>query len=125
MGGARKGDYIVYNPMKVSDMGAWISWEEKMWGPLARSMVKSGQLSGWALNIQTFPRGAKDQGLESTSDIYPSWDAFVNSRANDMAAWKAVHPNEDMNSSMDQFTKLCTIQHQVLYKVVDEIMGKQ
>lgn len=124
VGGAEKGDYIVYNSMKVSDMGAWISWEKKMWDPLAQSMVKSGQLSGWALNIQTFPRGARDEGRESTSDIFPSWDAFAKSYENDEAAWKTVHPNDDMNTAMDQFSKLCTIQHQVLYKVVDEIMGK-
>jgi hypothetical protein len=126
VGGAQKGDYIVYNSMKVSEgnIDNWIKWEKTMWGPLAQSMVKSGQLSGWAMDIQIFPRGAKDKGLESTSDIYPSWDAFVQARDHYEAGWKATHPNDDMMTAMDQLGKLCTIEHTVLYKVVDEIMAK-
>lgn len=127
VGSAQKGDYIVYNSMNVAEgnIDAWIKWEKTMWGPLADSMVKSGQLRGWAMDIQIFPRGAKDRGLESTSDIYPNWDAFVNARDHDETGWKSVHPNDDMMTSMDQFGKLCTIERSVLYKVVDEIMAQQ
>lgn len=127
VGGAQKGDYIVYNSMKVSDenVDAWVKWEKTMWAPLADSMVKSGQLRGWALDMQMFPTGSKDRGLESTSDIFPSWDAFVNARDHYEAGWKAVHPNDDIMTTMDQFGKLCTIEHMVLYKVVDEIMAQQ
>ncbi len=127
VGGAQKGDYIVYNSMKVSDdnVDAWIKWEKTMWGPLADSMVKSGQLRGWAMDIQIFPTGVKDKGLESTSDIFPDWDAFVNARDHYEAAWKAVHPNDDISASLEQFGKICTIEHTVLYKVVDEIMAQQ
>jgi len=127
VGGAQKGDYIVYNAMKISegDIDAWIKWEKTMWGPLADSMVKSGQLRGWALDIQMFPTGSKDRGLESTSDIFPSWDAFVEAEQHYDAAWKTVHPNEDILNGMAEINKLCTIEHTVLYKVVDEIMPQQ
>lgn len=126
VGDAHKGDYIVYNSMKVPEgkIDDWIQWEKTMWGPLAESMVKSGQLSGWALDIQMFPGGAKDKGLESTSDIYPNWSAFVEAREHYESAWKAVHPNDDMMATMEQLGKLSTIEHAVLYKVVDQIRGK-
>lgn len=126
VGGAQKGDYIVHNSMKVSEASIddWIKWEKSMWGPLAQSMATSGQLRGWAMDLQIFPRGAKDGDLESTSDIYPSWEAFVQARDHYEAGWKAIHPNDDMTTAMDQFGKLCTIEHSVLYKVVDDIMAK-
>jgi hypothetical protein len=124
VGKAHMGDYLVFNSMSVTDIGAWIDWEKRMWDPLAQSLVSSGKLSGWAMNMQMFPRGAQDPDLESTVDIFPSWDAFVQSRDSYQAAWKTVHPDADMNTSMDQFGKICTIEHSVLQKVVDLINGK-
>jgi hypothetical protein len=124
VGEAHVGDYLVYNSMNVTDVGAWINWEKKMWDPLAQSLVKSGKLSGWAMNIQMFPRGAQDPDLESTVDIFPSWEAFVQARENYQAAWKAVHPDADMMTAMGQFGRVCTIEHSVLQKVVDQINGK-
>jgi len=127
VGGAQKGDYIVYNSMKVADadVDAWIKWEKTMWAPLAQSMVNSGQLRGWALDAQIFPTGAKDRGLESTSDIFPSWVEFVEAEQHYDAGWKTVHPNDDISASLEQLGKICTIEHTVLYKVVDEIMAQQ
>jgi hypothetical protein len=55
----------------------------------------------------------------SSVDIYPSWDAFINSYGSIMDAWKKVHPEMDINSTMGQFEKLCSIEHTVLYKLVD------
>ena len=124
VGQAHKGDYLVFNSMSVTDVDQWISWEKKMWEPLAQNLVNSGKLSAWAMNIQMFPRGAKDPDLESTVDIFPSWDAFVQARDNYQAAWKTVHPDEDIGTTMDQFGKICTIEHAVLQKVVDQINGK-
>jgi hypothetical protein len=124
VGAAHIGDYLVFNSMSVTDMSAWVSWEKKMWNPLAQSLVQSGKLSGWAMNIQMFPRGAQDPDLESTVDIFPSWDALVQARDSYQGAWTAVHPDADMNTSMDQLGKVCTIEHSVLQKVVDQINGK-
>ncbi|HTV82191.1 MAG TPA: hypothetical protein VME18_06040 [Acidobacteriaceae bacterium] len=124
VGEAHVGDYLVFNSMSVTDVRAWISWEKRMWDPLAQSLVKSGKLSGWAMNIQMFPRGAEDPDLESTVDIFPNWEAFVQARESYEAAWKSVHQDADMMTAMGQFGKVCTIEHSVLQKVVDQINGK-
>jgi len=121
VGGTKKGDYLTFNSMGVPDVGACVAYEQKMWKPVAEEMVKAGNLGGWALNTQVFPSGAKDKTAISTVDLYPSWDAFVHSYGSISDAWKKVHPDVDVNTGMGQFGKLCSIEHTVLYKVVDVV----
>ncbi len=119
VGGAKKGDYLVFNSMSAPDVGACVTAQKNLWQPVAEQMVKDENTSGWAVNVQRFPRGTKDDTAVSSVDIYPSWDAFLNEYSSISSAWKKVHPDMDINSTMQQFEKQCTITHTVLYKVVD------
>ncbi|HUX46201.1 MAG TPA: hypothetical protein VMV57_15755 [Terracidiphilus sp.] len=119
VGGAKKGDYLVFNSMSAPDVGACVAYEQKVWKPLAEEMVKAGESDGWALNEQVFPRGDKDKSLVSSVDLYPSWDALFKQYDSISNGWKKVHPDMDINSTMAQFGKLCTIEHTVLYKIVE------
>jgi len=122
VGGAKKGDYIVVNEMSVPDVGAWIANEKKLWQPIFEDGVKDGSVDGWSVVEQFLPRGAKDQGTSYTVDIYPSWDAmfkFFGSGFSDR--WKKIHPDVPIAQGMDQEHKVDTIDHTILYHVVDAI----
>jgi hypothetical protein len=121
VGGAKKGDYLAFNAMSAPDVGACVAYQKKVWQPLAEEMVKAGNIDGWAINQQVYPRGTKDKTAVSSVDIYPSWDAFVNQYGSIMDGWKKVHPDMDINSTMEQFGKLCSIEHTVLYKIVESV----
>jgi len=125
VGEAKKGDYIVRNEMGAPDAGACLAYEKKVWQPLAEEMVKAGDSDGWVAEIQIFPRGAKDGDTVSSVDIYPNWDAVFKQRDSIGNAWKKVHPDMDINNTMEQFGKLCPIEHTVLYKVVDAVGPKK
>lgn len=121
VGGAKKGDYLVFNSMSAPDVGACVASQKKLWQPVAEQMVKDGNTSGWAVNLQRFPRGTKDDTAVSSVDLYPSWDAFLHEYSSIESAWMKVHPGMNINSAMEQFGKQCAITHTVLYKVVDAI----
>jgi hypothetical protein len=40
VGAAKKGDYLVFNSMSVSDISAWVDWEKKNWQPFAEALLK-------------------------------------------------------------------------------------
>jgi hypothetical protein len=119
VGSAKKGDYLVFNSMSAPDARACVDAQKKMWQPVAEEMVKAGNLDAWAVNVQIFPRGTKDSNSVSSVDVYPSWDAFTNENHSVGGAWKKVHADMDINNTMNQFEKVCTIEHQVLYRVVE------
>jgi hypothetical protein len=119
VGGAKKDDYLTFNSISSPDPYACAADEKKVWQPVAEEMVKAGNTAGWAVNMQVFPRGTKDKTAVSTVDLFPSWDAFINQYSSIMSAWKTVHPGMDFNTTMEQHSKLCTIEHTVLYKIVD------
>lgn len=122
VGGAKKGDYIIVNHMSVPDTGAWIANEKKLWQPIFEDGVKDGSVDGWSVVEQFLPRGAKDQATTYTVDIYPTWDAmfkFFGPGFSDR--WKKIHPDVPINQGMDQEHKVATIDHTVLYHVVDTI----
>ncbi len=118
VGGAKKGDYLVFNSMSAPNVSSCVAAQKKTWQPVAEEMVKSGNLDGWAVNEQVFPRGSKDSSAVSSVDIYPNWEAFTKEYSSIQSAWKKVHPDMDINNTMEQFGKLCTIEHTVLYNVV-------
>lgn len=121
VGGAKKDDYLEFNAMSSPDPGACVALEKKDWQPLAEQMVKDGNTDGWAVNEQIFPRGAKDDPAVSTVDVFPNWDAFTHHYDSIRSAWKKVHGDADFATTMAQHGKLCTIEHTVLYKVVDVV----
>lgn len=126
VGQAKKGDYIIVNVMSVPDNGAWIANEKKLWQPIFEDGVKDGSVDGWSVVEQFLPRGAKDQGTTYTVDIYPSWDAmfkFFGSGFSDR--WKKVNPDVPIEQGMDQEHKVDTIDHTVLYHVVQMVQASK
>jgi|SRR6185437_8555511 len=122
VGGAKKGDYIIVNEMSVPDEGAWIANQKKLWQPIFEDGVKDGSMDGWSVVEQFLPRGAKDQDTTYTVDIYPSWNAvFAFFGPSFPERWKKIHPDVPINQGMDQEHKLDTIEHTILYNVVDAI----
>ena len=119
VGSAKKGDYLVFNSMSAPDARACVDAQKKLWQPVAEELMKAGNLDAWAVNVQIFPRGAKDSSSVSSVDLYPSWDAFTNGNHHVGSAWKKAHPDMDINKTMSDFDKVCTIEHQVLYRVVE------
>lgn len=122
VGGAKKGDFIVVNDMKVTDNDAWIDNEKKLWQPIFEDGVKDGSVDGWSVIVGFMPRGAEDRATAYTVDIYPSWDAvykFFGPGFDDR--WKKIHPDVPVDQGFAQEHKLDTITHTTLYKVVDAI----
>jgi len=118
VGEAKKGDYIVLNDMKVTDTGAWIDNERKLWQPIFEDGVKDGSMDGWGVDVVFMPRGDKDPYTTYTVDIYPSWEAvytFFGPSFPDR--WKKINPDVPMEQGMDQEHKVETIEHTVLSKV--------
>jgi hypothetical protein len=120
VGGAHKGDYLVFNSMKVSDVGEWVAYEKKVWQPIAEAMVKEGVRTAWAVNVQIFPMGSQDKTLASTVDVYPTWASMFTDPGFD-ARFKKVHPDMEFGTTFEHFQKLRTIESTVLYHVEDAV----
>lgn len=126
VGGSKKGDYLIFNSMKATDVGECVALQKRLWQPLAEQGVKDGAQDGWAVNIQIMPRGDKDPSLVSTVDIFPSWDSMFNYFGPNLAArWKKVHSELTTDEAFSQIDKACTIDHTILYKVEDQIASSK
>ena len=122
VGGSKKGDYLVFNSMKATDVNECVAAQKRFWQPLAEQGVKDGAQDGWALNVQQIPSGEKDPSLVSTVDIYPSWDSMFTYFGSDFTArWKKVHPEMTTGDAFSEISKVCTIEHNVTYKIEDQI----
>lgn len=121
VGGAKKGDYLVFNSMHAKDVDAWVAWEKKNWQPYAESAVKQGLMSGWAINVQIFPNGDSDRDLVSSVDIYPTWEALFSRNQALRDAWTKTHPGVEPAAFFADAGKLRTIDHTALYQVEDMI----
>ena len=108
VGTLQKGDYVVLNHMKVQNLDDWIAYEKKVWRPVAESLVKDGIQRGWTLNVQLMPGGSDVKYQASTADVYPSMEAIF--KGFDLVdLFKKVHPDLDVNQTMERFQKLRTI----------------
>jgi hypothetical protein len=126
VGGAKKGDYLVFNSMSATNIGECVAAQKKIWQPFAEEGVKEGAQDGWAVNIQQFPNGAKDTPRVSTVDIYPTWDAMFNYFGTSFTTrWNKVHPELSPSDAFAQIGKSCTIDNTVLYKVEDMITASK
>jgi hypothetical protein len=125
VGEAKEGNYIVVNDMKVSDEGAWIANEKKLWQPIFEDGVKSGAVAGWAVVEGFMPRGAKDADTTYTVDIYPDWQSFFTFFGPGFSdRWKRIHPDVSIADGMAQEQKADTIEHTRLYKVVAAVRSE-
>jgi len=122
VGAAHKGDYLVFNAMKVADIDEWIAYEKKVWQPIAEAQVKEGTRTAWALNVQIFPMGSKDKHLASTVDCYPTWESMFTDPGFE-PRFKKVHPDMELGTTFEHFEKLRTIESTVLYHV-DDLVSK-
>jgi hypothetical protein len=107
------------NDMKVTDTGAWIANERKLWQPIFEDGVKDGSMDGWGVDVSFMPRGVKDSYTTYTVDIYPSWQAvytFFGPSFPDR--WKKINPGVPMDQGMDQEHKVDTIERTILSRVV-------
>jgi hypothetical protein len=126
VGGAKKGDYLVFNSMSVTNIGECIAGQKRLWQPFAAEGVKDGAQDGWAVNEQVFPNGAKDTSRVSSVDIYPTWDAMFNYFGPGfMTRWNKVHPELKPDEAFAELSKSCSIDNTVLYKVDDEITASK
>jgi len=126
VGGAKKGDYLIFNSMKAADVNECVALQKRLWQPFAEQGVKDGAQDGWAVNIQVMPRGDKDPSLVSSVDIFPTWDSMFTYFGPDFTArWKKVHPEMSPNEAFSEIDKACTIDHTVLYKVEDQIVSSK
>ncbi len=123
VGGSKKGDYLVFNSMSATDVEQCVAAQKRLWQPFAAEGVKEGAQDGWAVNIQQIPSGTKDPSLVSSVDIYPSWDAMFNYFGPDfITRWKKVHPEMTPDEAFSEINKVCTIEHNVTYKVEDQVV---
>lgn len=122
VGKAKEGDYIVVNDMKVTNVNDWVEHEKKRWQPIFEDGVKDGSVDGWAVVVQFMPRGAKDQHLTYTVDLYPNWQAVYNFFGPGFAdRWKKIHPDVPIAEGLTEEQKFDTIEHTTLLKVVASI----
>jgi hypothetical protein len=126
VGAAKKGDYLVFNSMRVTDEGECVAAQKRLWQPFAEEGVKDGAQDGWAVNIQVMPRGDKDPSRVSSVDIFPTWDSMFNYFGPDfITRWKKVHPEMSTDEAFAELNKSCAIDHTVLYKVEDQIVSSK
>ncbi len=122
VGRAKEGDYIVVNDMRVTNENDWIDHQKKLWQPIFEDGLKDGSVDGWAVVVQFMPRGAKDNHITYTVDIYPNWQAvykFFGPGFDDR--WKKIHPDVPVGEGMTEEQKFDTIEHTTLLKVVASI----
>ncbi len=126
VGGAKKGDYLVFNSMSVTNIDECIATQKRIWQPFAEAGVQDGAQDGWAVNVQRFPNGGKDMSRVSSVDIYPTWDSMFNYFGPDfMTRWNKVHPELRFEDAIAQLSKSCSIDNTVLYKVEDMITASK
>jgi hypothetical protein len=119
VGGAKEGDYISINEMRVPDIDNWITSEKKLWQPVFEDGLKDGAIAGWAVGVEIQPHGDRDRGRTYTVDIFPSWDAvfkFFGPTFPDR--WKKVHPDMPIADALAGYAKVRTMEHTALYQVV-------
>jgi hypothetical protein len=119
VGTTKKGDYLIVNSMKVSNIGDWLKLEKEVWQPIAESMVKAGVQSGWSVNGLVLPGGA-DLPIDAvTVDIYPSWDAVFTGRSHVKEHFQKAHPDMEFGTTMERIDNVRTIVSRNLFTVAD------
>ena len=119
VGTIKKGDYLIVNSMKVSDIEDWLKLEKEVWQPMAESMVQAGVTSGWSVNVLVLPGGTNTPFQAVTVDIYPSWDAVFTGNSHVLEHFKKAHPDGEFGTTMERIAKLRTIVSRELFTVAD------
>lgn len=120
IGEIEKGDYAYVNFMKVHSMKDWMDLEENMWKPMAETWVKDGSMHAWGVNLPVLPSGTelKYQGI--SLDVFPSWDAALQSRPLS-DTFKKVHAGKDLNETFEKLGKSRDLARRELLVVEEKI----
>jgi len=116
-----KGNYLVLNYMKATDVDDWIAFEKKVWQPVAQELVKDGRSTGWSLNAQVLPGGTdlKFQGV--TVDVYAEWNDVFKDDPQSRERFRKIHPDMEFEATFAQFQKLRTLISVQLFTAVDVV----
>jgi hypothetical protein len=107
VGGFKKGDYFVVNYMKAADLGEYVSFEKKVWQPMAEALDKENLRSGWSLNTMVFPGGTDVKYNAVTVDVYPTWESIFNNYSQHFfELWRKAHPDMEFGTTFEQYDKL-------------------
>ena len=124
VGTMKKGDYFRVNYMKLADpndMQAYIAFEKKVWQPLAEQMTKDGVSSGWSLNVQVLPEGSELPYDAVTVDVFPTWGSVFQPDHQFAERFRKVHPDMDLGTTMETYSKLRSIEFRELLSVEDVV----
>jgi hypothetical protein len=108
VGAAKKGDYFQVNYMKVANENTddWLTFEKKVWQPLAEAMVKDGRQDGWSVNVAAMPFGADMPYQGVTVDVFPSMEAAFGEDKQFYDRFKRVHPDMELGTTLERANKL-------------------
>ena len=122
VGGFKKGNYLVVNYMKASNMEDYIAFEKKAWQPVAEAMDKENLRSAWSLNTMVFPGGADVKFNAVTVDAYPTWESvFSGDFQHFYQLWQKAHPDMELGTTFEQTEKLRRLGDLNLYVIQDMI----
>jgi hypothetical protein len=127
VGSMQKGDYIAVNESKAADVDEWVSYEKKVWQPVAEQLGKEGLTRGWSVNVLVLPpRGSENRINGVTVDVYPSWDAVIKSMIDPefLNRWRKIHPDMEIGTTFEHLDKLRNNLTANLFKVDDMISAK-
>lgn len=121
VGSLKKGNYLVVNYMRASNVEDWVAFEKKVWQPVAEALIKDGRTAGWSLNVQVLPGGSdlKFQGV--TVDTYSSWNDVFREDPQFVERFRKVHPDREFGTTFEQFEKLRTLVSLQLFTAVDVV----
>jgi hypothetical protein len=124
-GPLKKGNYLLVNYMKASNVDDWVAYERKVWQPVAEALIKDGRTSGWSLNVQVLPGGSdlKFQGV--TVDEYPTWNDVFKDDPQFIERFRKTHPDMEFGTTFQQFEKLRTIVSLQLFTAVDVVASSK
>ncbi|WP_263358601.1 hypothetical protein [Acidicapsa ligni] len=126
IGRMQKGDYLLINFDKITDVGKWIDIERRLWQPIAEVLVKEGTIRGWMASARYVPDGPAMHFDALTVDVYPSWDGYFRFEANprSLELWRQVHPDTDINIASANYASVITRVSRELWVVEDMIGAK-
>jgi hypothetical protein len=121
VGGIKKGDYLEVLYQNTPNRQAWLANEMKVWKPVAESMLKDGSRTGWYAVYRLLPAGSEMKYNAINVDVFPSLEAVFKGDPHFEDRWKSVHPEMDLNQTMQGLARFRTTVNEELYTVIDAV----
>ena len=77
VGTMRKGDYVYFSRLKVTELEEWLENEKRVWQPMAAQRVKDEAMRGWYVSVPVFPGGSECRYQATTMDVFPDWETAL------------------------------------------------